>query len=101
MEAARARTQRLVHVLVEVGRRQHQHARMGLRPGEDAPGRLEAVDVRHAHVHEHDVRPDTTGRAGAVAFATGAGLVGALLIYGGWYTGREGRRRTVSRSTTA
>ena len=34
----------------------------------------------------------TTGRASSVIFAVVAGAVGALLVYGGWYTGRAGMR---------
>jgi hypothetical protein len=35
---------------------------------------------------------DTTGRAGAVAFAVVAGIVAALLVYGGRLAGRAGMR---------
>jgi hypothetical protein len=35
---------------------------------------------------------DTTDRASSVAFAVVAGLVAALLAYGGWYAGRAGMR---------
>jgi hypothetical protein len=35
---------------------------------------------------------DTTGRAGAVAFAVVAGLAAAALVYGGWFAGRAGMR---------
>ena len=34
----------------------------------------------------------TTDRASSVAFALVAGLVGALLVYAGWYAGRAGMR---------
>ena len=50
--------QRLVDVLVEVERGEHEH-RDGpvfcLCVGQHAPGRLEAVHARHLDVHEHDV----------------------------------------------
>jgi uncharacterized membrane protein YeaQ/YmgE (transglycosylase-associated protein family) len=35
---------------------------------------------------------ETTDRASSVAFAIIAGLVGALLVYAGWYAGRAGMR---------
>jgi uncharacterized membrane protein len=35
---------------------------------------------------------DTIDRASSVAFAVTAGIVGALLVYGGWYAGRAGMR---------
>ena len=54
-EAARAGAQRLVDVLVEVERRQDQDPRRGVG-GEDAPRRLEAVELGHADVHQHDGR---------------------------------------------
>jgi hypothetical protein len=38
------------------------------------------------------VNADTTDRASSIAFAVGAGVVGALLVYGGWYAGRAGMR---------
>jgi hypothetical protein len=38
------------------------------------------------------VNADTTDRASSVAFAVGAGLVGGLLVYGGWFAGRAGMR---------
>ena len=54
-EAARPGTQAGEDVLVEVERRQDEHARAAA--GGDDPARgLDAVDPRHAHVHEHDVR---------------------------------------------
>ena len=54
-EAARACSQRLVDVLVEVERREDQHPR-GAIGREDAPRRLEPVELRHADVHENDGR---------------------------------------------
>ena len=54
-EAARARAHRLVDVLVEVERGEHEDP--GPRLAGDEPARrLDAVQPRHAHVHEHDVR---------------------------------------------
>jgi uncharacterized membrane protein YeaQ/YmgE (transglycosylase-associated protein family) len=35
---------------------------------------------------------ETTDRASSVVFAVGAGIVGAVLVYGGWYAGRAGMR---------
>jgi hypothetical protein len=54
-EAAGSRLQRGVDELVEVERRQHQHA-CGRAGGDEAAGRLDAVDLGHPHVHEDDVR---------------------------------------------
>jgi hypothetical protein len=59
-EAACARAQRLVDVLVEVERRQHEHGdRIAVRFGEDPAGRLQPVEPRHLDVHEHDVGTPT------------------------------------------
>ena len=54
-ETAGAGTQRVVDDLVEVERRQHEHARARLAD-DDLPRRLDPVHHRHAHVHEHDIR---------------------------------------------
>ena len=56
-EAAGARAQRLVDVLVEVEGGEHQHARrrVVLARVDDAAGRLDAVELGHADVHQHDV----------------------------------------------
>jgi hypothetical protein len=43
-----------VHVLVEIEGREDQHARR-IGPAADAIGGGDAVEPRHAHVHEHDV----------------------------------------------
>ena len=43
---------------------------------------------------------ETTDRPAAIAFALVAGVVAALLACAGWYAGREGRRRTLSRPST-
>ena len=54
-EAARARAEGVVDVLVEVEGRQHEH-RAALTPtADEPPRRLDAVDARHAHVHQDDV----------------------------------------------
>ena len=55
-EPAGAGAQRLVDVVVEIERREHQHADgVGhVRPGE-ASGRFDPVEDRHADVHQHDV----------------------------------------------
>jgi hypothetical protein len=58
-EAGGARPQRLVHVLVEVERGEHQHLRRAVR-GDDLPGRLDAVHLGHADVHQDDVRGQFT-----------------------------------------
>ena len=55
-EPARADSQRLVHVLVEVEGREDEDARALLLPVEQSAGRLEPVDVRHADVHQDHVR---------------------------------------------
>ena len=47
--------ERLVDVLVQVERRQDQDPRR-LVGGEDAPRRLEPVELGHADVHQHDGR---------------------------------------------
>jgi hypothetical protein len=59
-EAAGAGAQRLVHDLVEIEGREHEHPRR-LRQVLQAPRGLEAVDVGHAHVHQHDVGPQLGG----------------------------------------
>ena len=53
--AARARAHRLEDQLVLVEGRQHEDLR-ARRPTADPPRRLHAVHLRHADVHEHDVR---------------------------------------------
>ena len=55
-EPARTRVECLVDVLVHVEGREHDDARAALRVGHDPPGRLDAVDARHPHVHEDHVR---------------------------------------------
>ena len=68
-ERARARPERLVDVLVEVERRQHDDARARAAAG-DLARRLDAVEARHADVHEHDVRAERVGLGdGLVAVA--------------------------------
>jgi hypothetical protein len=57
-EPARARTQRLDDVVVEPERREDQDAVAG-QPAR----RLDAVEHRHADVHQHDVRPVRLGQA--------------------------------------
>jgi hypothetical protein len=69
-EAARAGSQRLVDVLVEVERREHQHphGRVAAELGHP-PRRLDPVELRHADVHQDDVRLELAGelhRLGAV-----------------------------------
>src|SRR5918994_2920179 len=55
-EAARAGVERLEHILVEVEGGQHDHAHISeLAVGGDPACGLEAVNDRHADVHENDV----------------------------------------------
>jgi hypothetical protein len=68
-EAARAGAQRSVHVLVEVEGGEHEHARRVFVSVDDLAGRLDAVHVRHADVHQHHIRIELAGerdRLGAV-----------------------------------
>ena len=64
-EAAGARPQRLVDVLVEVEGREHEDAdaTVGRRvaAARDPPGRLDAVELGHADVHQDDVRRQASG----------------------------------------
>src|SRR5690606_22739681 len=81
-EAARARPQRLVHVVVDVERGEHQDPRPVLprRPGgaggaaggEQPAGGLQPVHLGHPHVHQHHVGP------GAAAQLDAPGAVGGL-----------------------
>ncbi len=59
-EAARACAKRLVDVLVEVERRQDKDPRALVRRN-DAPGRLEPVELRHPDVHQDHVRIEAVG----------------------------------------
>src|SRR5262249_4842751 len=54
-EAARADTQRLVDVLVQIKGRENEHAALDAAQ-QDAPGRLDPVHGRHTDVHQDDVR---------------------------------------------
>jgi hypothetical protein len=54
-EAARPGAQRLVDILVKVEGRQHEDPRRRIDLRDDAPRRLQPVDVRHADVHDDDV----------------------------------------------
>src|SRR3954447_13369640 len=56
-ERARAGAQGVVDVLVEIERRQDDDARVQTC-GDDAPRRLDPVDLRHPDVHENDVRSE-------------------------------------------
>ena len=55
-EAAGSGAERVVDVLVHVEGRQHHDLRLGRAVGEEPARRLDAVELRHAHVHQHDVR---------------------------------------------
>src|SRR5215211_566694 len=72
-ESAGTRAQRLVDVLVEVECREHQDPRRGIALGHQPPRRLDAVQTRHADVHDHDVgvEPDRLvhGRGPILSFA--------------------------------
>ena len=59
-EPAGARAERFVDVLVEVERRQDEDAGRGIG-GDDAPGRLEPVELGHADVHQDDGRLEAGG----------------------------------------
>src|SRR6266516_7309609 len=59
-EPAGARAQRLVDVLVEVERREHEHTRP-IRPVDDPTCRFDTVELGHAEVHEHDVGLEGAG----------------------------------------
>ncbi len=54
-ESARAGAQRVEDVVVVLERRDHEHARPRRRALDDAARRLNAVEVRHADVHQDDV----------------------------------------------
>jgi hypothetical protein len=59
-EPAGAGAERLVHVVVEVEGRQHQHPRPVVDTGgrvQQSPGGLQPVHHRHAHVHQDHVGP--------------------------------------------
>ncbi len=59
-EPARADPERVVDVLVHVERGQHHDLRVGTIVTEQSASRLDPVDVGHANVHQHDVRPQAT-----------------------------------------
>jgi hypothetical protein len=56
-EAARARSHGFVDVLVGVERGQHEHSRLAA-VGQEAAGRFQAVHLRHADVHQDNVRSE-------------------------------------------
>ena len=52
-----------VHVVVDVEGRQHHHPHTGqVRVGSDPPGGFDAVEHRHADVHQHHIGPLPTGQ---------------------------------------
>jgi hypothetical protein len=53
---------RPVDVVVDVEGGEHEHLR-GRAEGADQAGRLQPVEVGHAHVHEHDVGLEAAGQA--------------------------------------
>ena len=55
-EAARAGLERGLHVAVVRGHGQDEHAHVGISL-EDRPGRGGSLDIGHAEIHDHDVRP--------------------------------------------
>ena len=60
-EAARARAQGLVDVLVHVEGGQHHDLRVDVVAGKQAPRCLDPVQLGHPHVHQDDVRPQPAG----------------------------------------
>ena len=56
-EPACTNPERVVDVLVHVEGGQHHDLRIGTVVTEQAASRLDPVDVGHADVHQHDVRP--------------------------------------------
>ena len=71
----------------------------GLLAGTFSPSRLPAhalaalcVGLGIASAIVTGLDAATTDRASSVAFALVAGLVAALLVYGGWFAGRAGMR---------
>jgi hypothetical protein len=60
-EAAGARAERRIQRLVIVERCDHQDVRRGVDLCEQAPGRRNAVEARHADVHDHEVRAGVPG----------------------------------------
>jgi hypothetical protein len=60
-EAARARLERVVDVLVHVEGRQHHDLRRRISLAEQSPRGFDPVHLRHAHVHQDDVRLQALG----------------------------------------
>jgi len=61
-EAARARAQSGVDVVVEIEGGENEHPRVGQASVcADEPGCFEPVEVRHADIHQHDVREEAAG----------------------------------------
>ena len=71
-EAARAGAQRLVDVLVDVERREDEHAALDAAQ-HNPPGRLDPVHAGHADVHQHDVREQPLGQLDGLGSVTGLG----------------------------
>ena len=65
-EPARPRLHRPVDVLVEVEGREHEDSGPAA-PAYELRGRLDPVNYRHPHIHEHDVRIDTSRRGKRLA----------------------------------
>src|SRR5690606_35860108 len=61
-ETAGARAQRAIDVLVGIEGGEDDDPRVVAALGEDARGCLEAVELRHADVHQDHVRPVLAGR---------------------------------------
>ena len=66
-KATGAGSERLVDVLVKVEGREHEHTGRVLAAIDDPAGRLDAVHVRHANVHEDDIRVELARSATASA----------------------------------
>jgi hypothetical protein len=79
-EATRARPERVVDVLVHVEGRQHHDFRVHAVGCEQPARRLDPIDLRHADVHEHDVRSQAQRlRHGVRAVGSLAGHLDVLL----------------------
>ena len=78
-EPARASPQRVVDVVIEAERGQDQHPR-GRLGTHDPAGGLDAVQNRHADVHEHHVGPEPPGGCNRVLAVAGLPHHGGLRL---------------------
>jgi hypothetical protein len=72
-ESTGAGRERGVDVLVQVEGGEDDDPRRRGGPGEDAAGGLQTVDLRHAHVHEHDVGTGPPDRVDRLRAGRGLG----------------------------